>query len=207
MDSPLVSIVTPTWRRHDLLLERCIPSVWAQSYPNVEHIVVSDGPDPELANKLFPPVRVGQRSRWFTSLSEHEEGRHWGHFARLLGIELASGELVGYCDDDDSLRPKHVELLVSALAEHPEAGWAYSWMDSHNNTGGVTTIGQGEPSIGNIGTPMIMHRRSVLEHGTWGPASDFEDWELVNKWIHVGIPYARVEETTVDVWPSIFFGH
>jgi len=36
-------------------------------------------------------------------------------------------------------------------------------MDSHNSSGGVTTIGQGEPSLGNIGTPMLMHRREILE--------------------------------------------
>jgi glycosyltransferase involved in cell wall biosynthesis len=51
-DLPLVPIVTSTWRRADMLMQRCIPSVMAQSYPNVEHIIVSDGPDDELLGKL-----------------------------------------------------------------------------------------------------------------------------------------------------------
>ena len=45
----LVPVVTPTWQRRDILTGWCIPSVQAQSYPDAEHIVVSDGPDPELA--------------------------------------------------------------------------------------------------------------------------------------------------------------
>jgi len=52
-DEPLVSVVTPTWQRHRILLERCIPSVQSQDYPNVQHVIVSDGPDPELASRLL----------------------------------------------------------------------------------------------------------------------------------------------------------
>jgi glycosyltransferase involved in cell wall biosynthesis len=49
---PLVSVVTSTWRRADVLMQRCIPSVIAQPYPNVERIIVSDRPDDELLGKL-----------------------------------------------------------------------------------------------------------------------------------------------------------
>ena len=49
---PLVSVVTSTWRRADVLMQRCIPSVMAQSYPNFEHIIVSDRPDDKLLDKL-----------------------------------------------------------------------------------------------------------------------------------------------------------
>jgi hypothetical protein len=69
-----------------------------------------------------------------------------------------------------------------------------------------TEIGWDQPSCGSIGTPMLMHRRSALEHGTWGPPSDFEDWDLVNRWVHAGLEYVKVERTTVDVWPSLYYG-
>ena len=52
--TPTVSVVTPTWQRHDLLMDRCIPSVAAQDYPDVEHVICSDGPDPDLAERLAP---------------------------------------------------------------------------------------------------------------------------------------------------------
>jgi glycosyltransferase involved in cell wall biosynthesis len=208
VEFPVITVITPTWwQRHDQLLNRCIPAVRDQTYPNVEHLIVSDGPDAELANKLFPPFRTGGRSQWFTNLPEHDPAPHWGHLARLHGLTFASGEFITYCDDDDVLRPKHCELLVNALLEHPEAGWAYSRMLSHRfEDEGVSEIGVGPPSCGNIGTPMIMHRREILEHGTWGPASEFEDWELVNRWLHAGVEYVAVDEITVDVYPSLFFG-
>ncbi len=205
MDSlPTVSIITSTWNRHDLLRNRCIPSVNLQTYPNVEHIIVSDGPDPELAKKLFPPAVTPTLKRWFLQLPEHDESPHWGHLARLHGIEFSSGELIGYVDDDDALRPDHCALLAETLEKNPDVGWASSLMASH---GPDTTkeIGHGAPACGNIGTPMIMHRRETLAHGTWGPAGDFEDWDLVNQWIHAGIGHIQVPEVTIDVWPSLFY--
>lgn len=207
-DLPLVSVITSTWHRHELLLNRCIPSVDQQTYPAVEHIIVSDGPDPELAEKFSPPRVSATLKRWFFSLPEHDPGPHWGTFARLLGLEYASGDLIGYVDDDDALRPEHCALLAKALMDHPEAGWAVSIMASHSPSygDGVLEVGHGPPSCGNVGTPMILHRRSILEHGTWGPASDFEDWELVNRWLNEDIGYVQVPEITVDAWPSLFWG-
>lgn len=52
MKPPLVSVITPTWNRHDLLLTRCLPSVQAQDYPAVEHVIISDGPDEDLRDFL-----------------------------------------------------------------------------------------------------------------------------------------------------------
>jgi glycosyltransferase involved in cell wall biosynthesis len=204
MTLPLVSVITSTWRRHDLLLNRCVPSVDLQTYGNVEHIIISDGPDPELAEKLFPPKVTSSLKRWFGSLPEHDVSPHWGHLARLRGLELATGELIAYCDDDDALRPNHCAVMAAALKENPEAGWASSRMLSHRPDGEME-IGVGPPSCGNLGTPMIFHRRSVLEHGTWGPQSDFEDWDLVNRWIHAEIGYVQVDKVTIDVWPSLFY--
>ena len=87
MSLPTVSIITPAWRRPDLLLNRGIPGVDVQTYPGtIEHVITSDGPDPELAAKLFPPLVTKRLKRWYTSLPVHEEGLHWGHLARLHAI-------------------------------------------------------------------------------------------------------------------------
>jgi Glycosyl transferase family 2 len=206
---PLVSIITPAVSyRHELLLNRCIPSVQAQAYPRVEHVIVADGPDPELTDKM---IRLSSGSAFyhrvlFMQLPERSGEQHWGHRARLAGIEASSGELIAYVDDDDALRPDHVRLLAQVL-EDKTLGWAYSVMASHSRAGGHAEIGHMDPpSGGQIGTPMIMHRRSTLEHGTWGPASVTEDWELVQRWMTAGVPYGRVRQVTVDVWPSAYWG-
>ena len=207
---PLVSVITPTWgsHRHELLLNRCIPSVQLQAYPRVEHVIVSDGPDPALTEKM---VALASGSAFYHpvhyfQLPEHDPAPHWGHLGRLAGIEKASGDLVCYVDSDDALRPDHVRLLSAALAD-PALGWAYSVMESHSRAGTSLHIGYADPpQCGQIGTPMIMHRRSTLEHGTWGPASSVEDWELVSRWLAAGVPYGRVTQPTADGWPSAYWG-
>ncbi len=79
-------------------------------------------------------------------------------------------------------------------------------MESHSNSGLSTYIGTDPPFSGQIGTPMIMHRREILAAGTWGPASSTEDWDLVERWIRAGVNYRHLAEPTVDVWPSAYWG-
>ena len=201
---PIISVLTPTWQRHDLLLQRCIPAVDAQSYPALEHVIVSDGPDPGLLAWFQRPPE-GRVRRSYLELDEHEEARHWGHAARLKAIDYSFGDLITYCDDDDALRPGHCFLLAAALEAHPEAGFALSRMACHDQWNRENVIGEGPPSLRNVGTPMIMHRREVLGHGTWGPASPCEDWDLVNRWLQEDVPYVQVDQVTADQWPSAYF--
>lgn len=204
MSPPKVSVVTPTWNRHDLLLTRCIPSVQAQDYANVEHVVVSDGPDPELATALAADDIQIARRLVYAELPEHHLEPNFGSYARRHGIELATGEYITYNDDDDALRPEHCRLLAAALDAAPDAGFAVSRMRSHGPNGDMV-IGWGAIACGNLGTPMIMHRCWVLEHGTWGPPSITEDWDLTWKWLRADIPYVSVDAETSDVWPSLYW--
>jgi len=202
MTLPLVTILTPTWRRHDLLLTRCIPSVAAQGYPEVEHLIISDGPDPELKERLAAPWLDGWKNLWYHELPVHDETRHWGAEARNAGLDLATGDYIGYCDDDDALRPGHCGRLAGALDANPEAGFAVSWMCSHMGPGNDHTIGPGPLAPGNLGTPMVMHRRGLAQVSRWGPPSNFEDWQLAERWMAAGVQHVRVHEETCDAWPS-----
>ena len=198
--SPTVSVITPTWQRHDLLLSRCVPSVAAQDYPAVEHVIVSDGPDPDLRGKLdeLPGVR-------FEELAEHDPAARWGHWARLHGIAVAKGEYITYLDDDDAYTSDHASVLAGALDSRPDAGFAYSRMVSHNSSsGGTWRVGSDPPGYGAIGTPMIMHRRSLLEVATWEQSLPSIDWDLVERWLAAGTAYVSVDVDTVNVWPSVF---
>lgn len=196
--SPLVSVITPTWKRHDLLLNRCVPSVEDQTFLVFEHVVVSDGPDEELADLL--PDHVS-----YDYLPEHVPG-HIGNPARLRALEIAHGEYIAYLDDDDAYRPEHVALHVAALEADPEVGFSRSIMASHNPSG-LLPIGYGEPGPGNVGTPMIVHRKELLDIATWRDGfSEYEDWELVQSWIHAGVKWTAIDEITIDVWPSIYHG-
>jgi hypothetical protein len=201
---PVFSIVTPTWRRYDLLMARCVPSVQAQDYSRVEHVIVSDGPDPKLREALVTASGGFRHQVRYSELPDHHPDPNYGHYARVHGIGLAAGKYVGYNDDDDALRPEHCTLMAAALDADPDAGFAVSRMISHYADEVLAAIGWGPLACGNVGTPMIAHRRGTLAYGTWGPPSQLEDWELVSKWLAAGVKYANVDHETSDVYPSIF---
>lgn len=203
MNPPLVSVISPTWMRHDLLLSRCIPSVQAQTYAEVEHIIVSDGPDEALRGFLAAVRRPRHPIRFF-ELGEHAPDPNFGHYARVHGIAQAAGEFVAYNDDDDELGPEHCALMAAALDADPDAEVAVSRMISHGPDDVLTAIGWGPLACGNVGTPMIAHRKSVLEKATWGPPSRLEDWELTERWMAAGVKFVNVDHDTVNIWPSIY---
>lgn len=186
-----VSIITATWQRHQLLLERCIPSVAAQSVP-VEHIVVCDGPDPELRELLADvPVR-------YAEVPEHHDNPGTLAWGVNLGDGLATGEYIGICDDDNALRPDHARLLSEALDAHPEADFAYSRVVRH---GCGDIIGAEPPRFGFLDGNGLMWRKGVLERfGYWPTDTRTPDWGLVSTWLGNGARWVFVPEVTVDYY-------
>ena len=197
MAVPLISVITPTWQRHDLLLDRCIPSVAAQDYPAVQHVIVSDGPDNVLAGKIAG--RSCGAVVW-DALPAHDPAARWGHWARLRGLELATGEYIAYLDDDNAFRPGHLAKLAAALDADPSAGFAYSQIMMHNG-GSSYVVGVPPPAYGQIDTSATMHRRGLLATATWRDAGQLTiDWDIVERWLHAGTGWAHVPEVTADYY-------
>jgi glycosyltransferase involved in cell wall biosynthesis len=196
---PLVSVITPTWQRHDLLLGRCLPSAGAQDYPALEHVIVSDGPDPVLREAFFTSRGEWASAVWFAELPEHDPEAQWGHYARLHALDRAKGEYIAYHDDDNSWHSYHVRLLVRAL-EETGADFAYPLMAVHGR--GEYVIGTDPPAEGQIDTSMIVHRRELLDVATWRwyPGIPTIDWDLVSRWMAAGATWTRVNAVTCDYY-------
>ncbi len=118
MNSPLVSVIVPVYngRAH---LPEAIQSVFAQTYPRWELILVEDAsPDPvdDIVASLDDP-----RVRYIV----HEENRG-GNAARDTGIREARGEILAFLDQDDRFHPEKLRLHVDYLQEHPEVGATYN---------------------------------------------------------------------------------
>jgi glycosyltransferase involved in cell wall biosynthesis len=187
-----ISVVTPTWERHDLLLNRCIPSVAAQTVP-VEHVVVSDGPDPEL-QELLTGINVV-----YAEVSEHHiDDINVGGWARNRGLEVATGDLIAYLDDDNAFRPCHIECLSKTLLGST-ADFAYSRMHRH---GLGDDVGSVPPDYGCIDSSIIMHRRETTsKFGRWPAPSIYAiDWQLIEAWMKAGATWVHVPEITVDYY-------
>jgi len=203
-----ISVITPTWHRADLLTTRCIPSVFGQTWPDIEHVVVSDGPDRALALVLAGDTwRRPRKTRplVFDQLPEHLNGTvDYGARARNRGAQIATGDYIAYLDDDNAYRPQHLQVLADALDAHPDAEFAYSQMLTHPH-GNI--IGAPIPTYGGIDTSLIMHRPDTLaKFGQWLLPDDIEgdkhapDWAVVAQWLDKGASWIHVPQVTVDYY-------
>ena len=116
-DFPLVSIVTPTLQRVDYL-ERTLRSVRAQTYPNVEHIVV-DGGSTDGTLALLERYAGTYNLHW---ISEPDRGMY---DAINKGLRMANGEILAYLNSDDLYFPWTVDVAVEAFGDHPGADVVY----------------------------------------------------------------------------------
>lgn len=111
-DGPLISVVVPVYNTPEQPLRRCVGSLLAQEYINLEIILVDDGSDAaclavlERLADLDPRVRV-------------IDARHAGvSHARNVGIDAATGEWLAFSDADDEVEANFVgEAVRVAISE------------------------------------------------------------------------------------------
>lgn len=115
-DSPLVSVVIPTYNRAGLL-PRAIESVLAQTYGNVEIVVVDDG-----STDNTQAVLDGFRDR----IRCIRTGNMGASHARNVGMRASVGQYIAFLDSDDSYYPYKLSLQVDWMERHPEIGMVSS---------------------------------------------------------------------------------
>lgn len=127
MTGPLVSIVTPSFNQARFL-EETISSVFEQTYPNLEYIVVDGGSTDESVAILR---RHSDRFAWWTSESDT------GQAAALnKAFERARGDILGWICSDDTLLPGAVARVVAELERDPAAQLVYGealFVDEHGH--------------------------------------------------------------------------
>jgi glycosyltransferase involved in cell wall biosynthesis len=182
---------------------RAIMSVAMQTYRPIQHIVVADGPNPELERLLRCISRDHPATGYefvFECLPEHGMGGRWGHTARMRGIDLAKGEYIAYLDDDDAYWPEHVANLAQLLDDDPEIGFAHAslWMHDQGGDAGGWVCAAPTPCFGRITTSAIMHRRELLDVATWRDdgVQETVDWDLISRWVDSGVRSAFSEQVS-----------
>ena len=116
---PLVSAAIITHNRARYLAD-AITSVLAQTVTDVELIVIDDGSTDETADVVAPYL---DRIRYV------RQERRGKAAARNAAVELARGELIAFCDSDDSWYPDRLERQLAAFDEHPDVGMVHGHVD------------------------------------------------------------------------------
>ena len=208
---PLVSVITPTYSNNAVLSGRCIPSVVAQTYQPIEHIIVVDGPNdlPETDTPTRRIVHLGRNWHSFTP-----EGS-WGSMARLVGSGLCRGDYIGYLDHDDELLPHHVADLV-ALLEETDSDFVFGKMTMMRQ--GYTwpfdrVIGSAPPRFCHISQDSVIHKAELWHIANSDPycrwnkahlpageqihATYASDWDMIGRWMEASAKWAFLDKVTM----------
>lgn len=105
-----VSVIIPTFNRCTPL-KNAIESVLAQTFHNLEIIVINDGSTDQTSKYLS--TLEESRFRYF----EFETNRG-GNYARNEGIKHANGAYIAFLDDDDYWEPTKLEEQIHLIQEH-----------------------------------------------------------------------------------------
>lgn len=190
--SPLISVIIPTFNRA-ALLPRAISSVFKQTYPNVELIVVDDGSTDNTAQLV---AEYGSAVRY---IPQNNAG---ASAARNRGIREAGGTFVAFLDSDDTWHPEKL-ARQAALFSTPAIGAVHCAIRvEHIELAGTKglyypgdTLNLHDVLALRIPWPtaMMVRRDILVELGGFDETLvASEDWELciriAQKYILAGIP-------------------
>lgn len=128
--TPLVSIVIPSYN-HEIFIEKCLASVFKQTYPSIEIIVVDDG----SADNSVEIIKrfIGSNGRFPVNLVVQKN--QGAHNAINIGVKMASGKYINILNSDDYISGDRIEQFVS-YCEKSDVEIAFTrveFVDHHGN--------------------------------------------------------------------------
>ena len=107
----LVSVIVPVYNI-GTYLPRCLASIGAQTYAELEIILVDDGSTDNSVQICDEFVASDKRARVIHQVNQ-------GDFAaRDKGLHEAHGEYVYFIDGDDQIREKAIEIMVRVMEDY-----------------------------------------------------------------------------------------
>lgn len=114
----LVSVIIPTYNRYELL-NHSIKSVLANTYTNIETIVINDcstdtryysGELEKYEKTSVIHLPVNQRQKYSKNYAQG--------MTRNYGLEIAKGEWIAFLDDDDFFLPNKLDIQLSLMKDY-----------------------------------------------------------------------------------------
>lgn len=145
MSKSTVSVIVPSYNVASTVV-KCLDSVYAQTYGDLEVIVVNDGSTDDTLQVL----RDYQRSH--ESLILIDQSNQGLSAARNTGLDAATGEYIFFLDSDDYLGPEEIGLLADAMDEGLDMA-----------VGGMTYVDADGKALRTVCDPV----RRLNERGYW----------------------------------------
>ena len=195
-----VSIVVRTYNRPRRLAE-ALDSLARSTYRNVELVLVNDGGRPPEVAEDFP----------FDVRRVDFEDNRGRSAAAQAGVEAATGDCVGFLDDDDVFAPEHLETLTAQLSGDVDVAYTDAAVVSYRpGDGGWVECGRrlaysrdfdrGILLLDNyIPFHTVLMTREAIERA--GPFDEelpvFEDWDLLIR-LSRGVDFVHIARTTCE---------
>ncbi|MFH1395272.1 MAG: glycosyltransferase [Candidatus Omnitrophota bacterium] len=124
-----VSVIIPAYNKADLTV-KTVKSVLAQTYKNIEIIVVDDGSTDNTTERLKP---------YCNRIKYVYKNNGGACSARNLGIKKTAGDYIALIDCDDIYIPEKIEISVDFLDKNPDIGFIHTpvyFIDENDNVCG-----------------------------------------------------------------------
>lgn len=159
MGNHLVSVIIPTYGRPKNL-SRAIKSVLAQTYENIEIIVVDDN-NPRTDARIETEKEMQQfESNSNVQYIQHECNKN-GSAARNTGWRASKGDYIAFLDDDDEFLPKKVAVQVECM-DALDDSWGACYTSYHVLKSGGETEYSGENRQGNLYMNALMRTLYIM---------------------------------------------
>lgn len=206
---PLVTVRMGAYRGGDLLVDRALRSVLAQSYPNWEAIVVCDGRDEEAAARIAAlgdsRVRCVQRPR--NGPYPNDDSDRWkvaGTHPFNQAAALARGAWIAPIDQDDEWAADHLEVLLAA-ALRTKAEVVYGVSRVVLDDGSETYFGSWPPTLGDFGFQTAIYHAglaTLLYDANSYLIGEPADWNLARRMLEAGVCFEFVERIVTAYFVS-----
>ena len=104
----LISVIVPVYKVEEYL-HKCVDSILAQTYTNLEIILVDDG-SPDNCGKICD--EYAEKDSRIKVIHQENGGLS---AARNTGLDIATGNYIGFVDSDDYIDPDYIECMARHL--------------------------------------------------------------------------------------------
>ena len=109
---PLISIIVCVYNT-EKYIAKCLKSICAQTYANIEIIVVNDGSTDKTAMIINEWQEKDER---IVLVQQENKGLA---VARNVGLDISRGEYIGFVDADDYIEKDMFQIFYKAIACYP----------------------------------------------------------------------------------------
>lgn len=158
---PLISVIIPFYHHASWLCE-AVDSVLAQTYKNIEIIVINDGSPEDVSGFL---AEYGDKITYFYQENQGPAA------ARNLGIEKAKGEYVAFLDSDDLWLPDKLKIQIAKMQEYNAVWSCCSYETFGDNTSRRIYMSKASEEFSytyskRIATPSVVIKADILKANT-----------------------------------------